>query len=532
VVKAISDLKEHERTAVTLFYIDGYTQREVGEFLEVPEKTVKSRLYSARLNLKERMMDMVDKTMKKSSLPDDFASTVVRLVSSQDDLDGVKRILGESYHAKQAPDWFKSVQSARDANIYVVSDAGVAESAGFYGEMDWSIGETRITAVRPLEMAHEAFGVPDPVFVKGFSGCFRMARERGRSLAVLHGSMFDHGFCGLIPSFYYCCATLPIHVVRELAVAIETHIVCDEEGLRNGQDALLRDPYATKLSAFLGGGDLRVLQRDGETLGYYRTNPDVFEKARKAGMRKPFGYVNSITVQSRDAAIAVLVHAASMAEEAGEDEIRILESHETLITKTILGLGGSYLMRPSCPLVGLDAEMVGILDFERLTVELADEFRRRLGVTDMRSPAKLSLEMSGKTVGFVWDGDVLAIDDAAQKAHLVLPRWAMTRLYTGYYSGADILSMRRISPDIDYANVLEYADESAADSSAYNALLPVYEAMMFRSLFPKLWPCSMPDPDVWPWVTGDPHPAYQHEADKTTEMKARIDNLQFPWIGC
>ena len=246
----------------------------------------------------------------------------------------------------------------------------------------------------------------------------------------------------------------------------------------------------------------------------------------------PFGYVNSITVQSRDAAIAVLVHAASMAEEAGEDEIRVLESHETLITKTILGLGGSYFMRPSCPLAGLDAEMVGILDFERLTVELADEFRRRLGVTGMRSPAKLSLEMSGKTVGFVWDGDVLAIDDTAQKAPLVLPRWAMTRLYTGYYSGADILSMRQISPDIDYANVLEYADKSAADSSAYNASLPVHEAMMFRSLFPKLWPCSMPDPDVWPWVTGDPHPSYQHEADKTPEMKVRIDSLQFPWIGC
>ena len=61
--------------------------------------------------------------------------------------------------------------------------------------------------------------------------------------------------------------------------------------------------------------------------------------------------------------------------------------------------------------------------------------------------------------------------------------------------------------------------------------LPPNEAALFKTLFPKLWPCSMPDPDVWPWVIGKPHPMYQNEPNKTDEMKQIIDTLRFPWIG-
>ena len=61
--------------------------------------------------------------------------------------------------------------------------------------------------------------------------------------------------------------------------------------------------------------------------------------------------------------------------------------------------------------------------------------------------------------------------------------------------------------------------------------LPENESGFFGALFPKLCPCSLPDPDVWPWVIGEEHPMYQHEEAKTPEMKAQIDALRFPWIG-
>ena len=261
-------------------------------------------------------------------------------------------------------------------------------------------------------------------------------------------------------------------------------------------------------------------------LGYYNVNPGVFEKARKAKMGKPFGYVNSITVKNREASLAVLYHAAKLAEQAGENEIRILESHETLITQTILSLGGTYLLRPSCPLTGLDAEMAAILDFEGLTHQLRDEFQGRLEKAETLSRTRLSLEMGGTAVGFVWETGVFEIVSEKQKVHRVLPRWVAARLYMGYYSGEDVLAMGPIPWDrSDGRN----PDDPKRDIQPLS--LPEEEATLFRALFPKLWPCSLPDPDVWPWVIGEPHPEYQHEQGKSPEMKAQIDMVRFPWIG-
>lgn len=61
--------------------------------------------------------------------------------------------------------------------------------------------------------------------------------------------------------------------------------------------------------------------------------------------------------------------------------------------------------------------------------------------------------------------------------------------------------------------------------------LPDAEAELFRILFPKLWPCAWPDPDVWPWIVGEPHPRYQGEERKSPAMRAQIDALRFPWVG-
>ena len=57
VLQAISALPEKERLVTTLFYIDGYTQADIGDFLEVPVSTVNKRLYSARQRLKSNVVE-------------------------------------------------------------------------------------------------------------------------------------------------------------------------------------------------------------------------------------------------------------------------------------------------------------------------------------------------------------------------------------------------------------------------------------------------------------------------------------------
>jgi RNA polymerase sigma factor (sigma-70 family) len=58
VLHAINALPDNERLVTTLFYVDGYTQADIGEFLEVPVSTVNKRLYSARQRLKGSVVEL------------------------------------------------------------------------------------------------------------------------------------------------------------------------------------------------------------------------------------------------------------------------------------------------------------------------------------------------------------------------------------------------------------------------------------------------------------------------------------------
>ena len=50
--RALLELEPHYRTVVVLKHLEGFSYREIGELLEIPEKTVKSRLFSARQRLR------------------------------------------------------------------------------------------------------------------------------------------------------------------------------------------------------------------------------------------------------------------------------------------------------------------------------------------------------------------------------------------------------------------------------------------------------------------------------------------------
>jgi len=523
VLDSIADLPEHERTAATLFYINGYSQKEISDFLEVPETTVKNRLRSSRKRLKERMIGMVDKTLKSCALPADFADVIVRKVASQEDLKRATEFLACGYHGVRQPENFKSLRSAQEAGIYVVGKEGKVESAGYFDETAIGIGKTVLNAVRPREFAGESRGVPDPVFVKSVLGGFKLAKERGICLAVVHGSQYDHAFCGFVPCFYYPVVTLPCARAKSVRSRARITPATDRQA-EAAREAYLRDPFAPKMSAYIGGGKPHIVEQDGAVAGYVRVNRD-FVPAKYYGM--PFGYVCDITVQTRDAALAVVRLAADLAERGGEREICLMQSHQTLIAQAILSLGGTYLLHGSCDLPGLDAEMVAIIDLPGLSTALKAEFQSRLSETVAGNVrAAFSIESCGQTVGFVAKNGELDIALDRQRVHRLLPRWLVTRLYMGYYSGRDVLSMGQIPWDRSDGRK---PDRANLDMKPLG--LPKGESELFSALFPKLWPTSLPDPDVWLWIIGKKHPRYQGEKNKTAKVKVQIDALHFPWLG-
>ena len=57
VLGAVADLPEHEQAVVWLFYLDGYSIREVAQALKVPVTTIKKRLQYARDRLRRHLID-------------------------------------------------------------------------------------------------------------------------------------------------------------------------------------------------------------------------------------------------------------------------------------------------------------------------------------------------------------------------------------------------------------------------------------------------------------------------------------------
>lgn len=536
VLHAIGLLPEAERQATVLFYINGYSQQEVADFLEVPVTTVNNRLHASRQRLKERMMAMIDETLKGNPLPEDFARLVVRRVVSQADLETATRILAPTYHGRRQTESLSSLAAAQRENVYLVEEGGKSVSAGWLDLSLMGIGTTILEIARPREFAGEGEGVPDPRFVRSVRGAFELARQRGISLSAVHGSMWDHAQCGYVPCFYYPVTTLDCRTaagVESRAVLVEA----TDEQAEAARMAYLHDPFVPRMSGYIGGGQWHLIQQAGEVVGYARVNPD-FDTACHSNM--PLGYVCSITVQTREAALAVIRRTAELAEKAGQRQIYFMQSHMTMLTRTMLSLGGTYQLRGSCDLPGLDAEMVAVIDLFGLTQALHGEFQAAVATVGCAATgltARLSIEMDGQIAGFVVHNGRLDLVAERQPLHLRLPRWLVTRLYMGYYSGTDLLSMDAVpggTGDTGSGGGTGGTGETGmAGKLEMIKIEPPAEpaATLFRTLFPRRWPTSMPDPDVWRWVIGAKHPVYQHEEIRTPQTKAQIDALKFAWFG-
>ena len=120
---AIDALPESQRTALLLHYMNDYRQREIAEFLQIPLGTVKSRLYHARKNLKQRMETLNDFNQKRPSRDDQFTSKVMRLFDATKfgDIDDVRRLLTEDSALANAEGVVRTSLWASDAKALHVA---------------------------------------------------------------------------------------------------------------------------------------------------------------------------------------------------------------------------------------------------------------------------------------------------------------------------------------------------------------------------------------------------------------------------
>lgn len=79
--RELGRLSPARRVTATLYYIDGYSYKQVSSFLGVPLGTVKRRLFEARQRLKERLA-MVEKKLKAERPKSSFSRRVLERIDS------------------------------------------------------------------------------------------------------------------------------------------------------------------------------------------------------------------------------------------------------------------------------------------------------------------------------------------------------------------------------------------------------------------------------------------------------------------
>lgn len=84
VLRAVEQLTEHERATLLLFYISGYSHKEIGAFLGVPVTTVKKRLHDGRHHLRERLLEVFEENLRerRPSRDESFAARVMALLKA------------------------------------------------------------------------------------------------------------------------------------------------------------------------------------------------------------------------------------------------------------------------------------------------------------------------------------------------------------------------------------------------------------------------------------------------------------------
>ncbi len=79
--EALERLPKPERLALTLHYVNGYSQAEIGAFLGVRAETVKTRLARARRSLREELLQMAEDVFHEHALPPEFREDVIKGVN-------------------------------------------------------------------------------------------------------------------------------------------------------------------------------------------------------------------------------------------------------------------------------------------------------------------------------------------------------------------------------------------------------------------------------------------------------------------
>jgi len=154
IMAAVDSLPDHERAATMLYYISGYSQNEVAEFLDVPVSTVKKRLHSARKRLREMLVDMIEDSLRerRPSRDDSFANRVIEILKAAraGDVAAVKKLLERDPRLIRARDPMGNTAMIMAVNFGQIEVAELLLSSGVQPDVHEAAAIGDVNRIRNL----------------------------------------------------------------------------------------------------------------------------------------------------------------------------------------------------------------------------------------------------------------------------------------------------------------------------------------------------------------------------------------------
>jgi hypothetical protein len=405
----------------------------------------------------------------------DATKGTVRPATSKKDVARAAKILSSPGIREIAKD-----QKDEPGSILLLEVDGEVVGGLVHRRETWDVGAAALKVARVWEVSGEsgehAFretGRRD-VFDRLVSDWCRHLEESGYHLAYAHGELAlwpVHGFypCFWHPRVYVPTAKAlrlkPTYEVRNLLTRDAKHV----RRLMERNRHLRPRVFATGVPNF----HHYVVQGPG------RRVMGSFSMSVSDGNGEPPVFIPEVEVENREAAETILAHAAPFAEERGMRALHFCLGLEHPFSAACLDLGGYFQVRGTTRNITLDEEMVRVVSVRRCLEAMKGEFAFRAERGPAPSePKDFVLDVEGEKVPLRFDRRGLRVREESLGSPVVrLPRWAFTQLLMGYRVPADLKQ---------------------------GVVRPAAGVTLLEPLFPRTWPYSLCDHDLWDPALRDP----------------------------
>jgi len=305
-------------------------------------------------------------------------------------------------------------------------------------------------------------------------------RKTGYHLAFAHGELALWPVHDFIPCFFHPRVYIPTGKALKLKTspALKVRSVLTKDAAAIGRMmAKNRDLRPRVFAAGVPNFHHYAVEGPGNRIyGYFSMSVT----KEKKGNGTPPVFIPEVEVVNREAAETILAHAAPFAEKAGMKAMHFPLAAGHPFSAACLDLGGYFQIRGTTRDITLDEEMIRVVNVEACLGAMQEEFRQRLvGGRGPDEATDFFLTVDDEKVAVRYSSNHMkVIEPKAGLPEIRVPRWAFTQMLMGYRSPTEL---------------------------RHGTIRPIGGVKALNPLFPKTWPLSLCDHDLWDPSLRDPH---------------------------